>query len=156
MEGAKLMKCLFNSQCCSKATAKGQWHCYVLGFKTGHRQGTQRFPLSECTFVTAPHKRATHHAMQGCVQWKSIMLWCIDLYHLDSWQVTERCFGGRDLGLCLSFIRDQGRFMWSGPYPVGMMARTKTQWLHTEIQAVPHTERNHPFQSAGIVLCSRK
>lgn len=111
MEGAKLMKCLFDSQRPSIVTAKGQWHCYVLWFLrwdtvSGVCGRVRGSALSECTFVMALYKRTTHHVKQGSVQWKSIMLWCIDSYHLDSWQVTERCFWGRDSGLCLIFFCD--------------------------------------------------
>lgn len=74
IRGAKLMKCLFNSQYSSAAQAEGQWHCYA-GYFLRRDSGVRVFTLTQCTFVVAPHKRAIHHVKCGNVQWKSIMLW---------------------------------------------------------------------------------
>lgn len=63
-------------------------------------------------------ERATHHVERGCVQWKSIMLWCIDMHHLDSWQVSEDGLEAETLGFVwfsVTSIRDEARFMWSVP-----------------------------------------
>lgn len=135
----------------------------LSGFKMGHRQRcqreSQRFCLSECTFVMAPHKRATHHVKQGCVQWKSIMLWCIDLYHLDSWQVTERWFWGWDFGPCLIFC--DFHWGWNQIYVArthwryGTHENTMTAQTDTNIYAVPDVEMNCFFQFAGVALCSQ-
>lgn len=78
------------------------------GLKMRHRQWHLRpsrrgFTLAECTSVVALHKRATHHVKRGRAQWSSIMQGCIDLYHLDSWQVTGSRFAGADSGLCPTF-----------------------------------------------------
>lgn len=116
-EGVKLMKCLLNIQRSSAATGGGVgvWAggrtmtpLCGSGLKMRHGQWHLRpsrrgFTLSECTSVVALHKRTTHHVKQGLAQWRSIMQGCIDLSHLDSWQVTGSRFAGADCGLCLTF-----------------------------------------------------
>lgn len=132
MEGAKLKKCLLPASMllCSYSQRTVTLLCpLVLRWDTGSDVCERLWAsaLSECTFVTTPHKRATHHVKQVCVQWKSIMLWCIDSYHLDSWPVTERRFGSRDSRLCWVFLwlPLKMRPDLCGPYPLGMTAHVK-------------------------------
>lgn len=119
--GCKVNKNAFNSQCPSIPTANNDT-VISSGCKMGHRQWclleSQRLCTQWMYFCDGYSERATHHVEQGCVQWKSIMLWCIDMHHLDSWQVTEDGLEAETLGFVwfsVSFIKDEAWFMWSVP-----------------------------------------
>lgn len=53
MKGAKLIKCLFHSQCSSAALATGQWHCYVAWFRD----------------ETQPVESECWHSLNGLMRW---------------------------------------------------------------------------------------
>lgn len=114
------------------------WSGNTVRWDTGSsvRGGVRGFTFSECTFVVAHYKRATHHVKQGCVQWKSIMLWCTSTSGFLA-SVRKTVWRHRLCAL-FDYLRLSLRMRPDVPYVV----RTHWGWWHTWTYNDTHRARS--------------